>query len=183
MPWEWARPRLMPLLAGPYLGHDPFVTVVGEPGCAVIFGVEIQRTFVLVDRPVAERWETSDDQRDAVARQNLDRRAARLEAADLIHGTLSGRIVRILERVAWSSSLVLAPKHLVRLFGGDDQIIGTPRRETIIAASIDTPTSVFAHILVDYEYKAAYPLLLDPFLLEEGKLSWQSDDEDRAWTS
>lgn len=182
--WDWARPRLLPLLAGPYLGPDPLVTVVGGPGCAVIFGIEVAGTFIHVDRSVAERWECSDDLLLRTGIENLDARAVRLGTGAITHGTLAGRIVRIIEN-PWASSLVLVPDHLVRLFGSDDQIIGTPRREMVAAFHADTPTHVVAHIVVDLEAKAAYPLLLDPFFLEAGRLVWQppeSEDQD-VWTS
>lgn len=179
--WDWARTRLLPLLAGPYLGSDPLVTVVGHPGCAVVFGVDIAETFVLVDRRVAERWECSDDLLASTAAANLDRRAAKLDPRSITHGTLAGRIVRILESVSWSSSLVLAPDHLTRLFGRDDQVFAVPRREMIVAFAVDTPPRVVAQIATDLEWKAAYPLLLDPFYLEGGQLIWQTAEDDGEW--
>lgn len=185
-PWDWAKPRIMPLLAGPYIGSDPLVTVVGPPGCAVIFGIGVAGTFAIVDRAVAERWEVSDEQFETIAYENLDRRAARLDRRALRHGTLCGRIVRILDSVPWASSLVLAPEQLQRIFGAETQLFGTPRRETLVAIPVDTPVPVAARIVVDLEMQAAYPLLLDPFLLDDGRIVWESIDEDPlgdSWAS
>jgi hypothetical protein len=175
--WEWARPRLMPLLAPPYLGPDPIVTSIAEPGCAVIFGIELARTFVIVDRQVAERWECTSAQLEAVAAANLRRRAGALRYASVRHGVLAGRLVRILDSVPWASSLILAPAELTRLFGNQDQLFGTPRRDLLVSIPITTPIAVAAHIVVDLETNASQPLLLDPFLLEGGALLWQSFDD------
>jgi len=176
LPWDWARPRLVPLLAGQHLGPE-LVTVLGRPGCAVIFGVEVNGAHLLVDRQVARRWETSDAQLEAAAMRNLDRRAARLTPSDVRTGTLAGRIVRVLDQVPWASSLLLSPEHLVRVFGAHDQVFGTPKRGVLMSFSADVPTRVIAHIVVDAEVNAAWPLLLDPFFLENGQLLWQDLDE------
>lgn len=178
LPWEFARPRLMPLLAGPYLGDIPLVTVVAPIGCAVNFGVEIAGTFVLVDRPVAQRWECSDDQLREAAWANLRQRASRLTPADLRHATFSGRIVRVLDRVPWATSLVFAEDELVRLFGESDQVFGVPRRDTVLAFGFDVPERTIADIVVDFEADAAYPLMLDPFVRCEGQLLWSLTREE-----
>jgi hypothetical protein len=177
--WEWARPRLLPLLAGTALERD-LVAVKGEPGCAVIFGIECKRTYLIVDRPVAERWETSDEQLVAAARANLERRAAQIEPSAVRSATLSGHIVRILDAVRWSSSLLLSPLNVRRLFGGEDQIFATPRRNTLLSFDMDTAPAVAAHVAIDIEVNAAFPLLLDPFLLEDGEVTWR-DLADEDW--
>jgi hypothetical protein len=181
LPWDWARPRLIPLLAGPYLGPD-LVTVVAKPGCAINFGVEISGTYVLVDAPTAERWEASEAQLGAVSEMNLDRRAAQVQRESVIRGTLAGRIVRLLDSVPWATSLVLSPDNLRRLFGSHDQVFGTPKRGTLMSFSIDTPTNVIAHLVIEHEANAAWPLMLDPFLLVDGELLWQ-DVGDDEWSS
>lgn len=183
VPWEWAKPRLMPLLAGPYLGQDPLVTVVGEPGCAVVFGIEVDRTYMVVDRPVSERWEVSDAQLEGSAQANLRRRAGRIDATSLTHGTISGRIVRVLETVPWASSLLLEHAELVRVFGHDDQVFAAPKRETLLSFTPEAPPHVIAQIVEDYEHRAAWPLLLDPFFLSEGRLVWQEAEEGEGWVA
>ena len=119
-----------------------------------------------------------------VANANLDGRAARLSPADVKHGVLAGRITRVLDSVPWATSLLLAPIHLVRVFGGEDQLFGTPQREVLVSLPIDTPARVAAHILSELEENAAYPLLLDPFALIDDKLIWQDltdEQEPEAW--
>jgi hypothetical protein len=164
---------LLPLLAGPYLGPDRQVTTVSPIGCAVNYGIQVHGAFLIVDHPAIERWECTVDQIAEVASVNLERRAARLSPAHIHHGVLAGRITRVLDRVPWSSSLVLTPSHLVRMFGAQDQLFGAPRREVLISWSIDTPVRVAAHVMLDFEANAAFPLLLDPFVLIDGKLVWQ----------
>jgi hypothetical protein len=180
MPWEWAAPRLLPLLAGPYLGPDQLVTTVAEAGCALVYGVEVERTFLVLDHEVIGRWECSVDQVHEIAHRNLARRAARLSPEHLRHGILAGRLVRVLEFVPWASSLLLVPDQLIRVFGGQDQLFGAPKRESLLAFSLDTPVRVAAHILVDFEDNAAQPLLLPPFVLIDGKLRWEEDEDESA---
>jgi hypothetical protein len=36
-------------------------------------------------------------------------------------------------------------------------------------------------LLVDYEASAAWPLMLDPFLLSEGQLFWRDLDDQDVW--
>jgi len=109
VPWDWAVPRLMPLLAGPYLDPpgESLVRAVLPPGVTVTFGIDLGRGVLpFVDSPVAERWECSPFQICAAAVENLERRAAQLETSAVVSGTLSGHIVGVLQRPAWASSVM-----------------------------------------------------------------------------
>jgi hypothetical protein len=177
MPWEWARTRLMPLLTGPYLGPDEIVTSVSSLGW-VIYGIEVKETFVILDVPVVERWECSLAQIEQVAGANLSERASHLSPADVRRGVLSGRITNLLDSVPWASSLLLAPEHLMRVFGREDQLFGAPKRDALLGFSIDTPHRQIADIVIDFEANAAYPLWLDPFGLINGELVWEGQIHD-----
>ncbi|HEU0236786.1 MAG TPA: hypothetical protein VFR14_10140 [Candidatus Limnocylindrales bacterium] len=110
MPWDWASPRLLPLLCGPYLADDELVTDSLEPGCAVVFGVDLGRTFTLVDPEVAERWEVSTGQLRDRAVANLRARASRLGPEVVRRGVLSGRVMRHTgDRITWAASLAAGP--------------------------------------------------------------------------
>jgi hypothetical protein len=170
----------MPLLAGPYLGPDRLVTSVADPGCAVIYGVEVKGTYLIVDEPIVARWEVSAAQLAAAGQANLDRRAASLTTGDLRHAILAGRLVRLVDTVPWASSLLLAPDQLVRIFGSQDQLFGAPRRDVLVSFGVDTPAPVAAHIAVDFEANSAYPLLLAPFALIDGELAWDTSVGDGA---
>ncbi len=174
IPWEWARPRLLPLLAGPRLDPrgEELVRTVMDPGCAVVFGLELGRAFALVDAPVAERWECTAEQIRDVALANLQGRAAALGPEAVTSGTLSGRIVRISRATPWTSSLVLVADELIRLFGSHDQLIAAPGSATLISFEADTPPPVIADIVVDFEMNDPHPLLIDPFALVDGRLVW-----------
>lgn len=182
VPWDWAKPRLLPLLAGPYLdaGGDEPVRTVMDPGCAVVFGLDLGGALPLVDGHVAERWECTPDQIRDVAMANLRTRAATIGSVVVTGGTLSGRIVRLVRgKMGWESSLLLVPDELMRLLGEDDQVIAAPGRATLISFPIDTPAYVIGDIAVDFERREAWPLMLDPFVLLSGRLHWQvSDGED-----
>lgn len=181
VPWEWARPRLLPLLAGPYIDadDDPPVRGISDLGCAVVYGLQVGSAFPLVNERVAERWECSADQIHGVAMANLEARASRLSASAVKGGTLSGRIVRIADRdVGWASSLLLVPDQLMRLFGSTDQVFGAPSRSVLISLPLGTPPEIVAHIVIDFEMAETWPLMLDPFVLLGGRLSWDSGDEE-----
>lgn len=182
VPWDWARPRLLPLLAGPMLDHteDEPLRAVAEAGCALVFGIDAGGgIFPMVDAPVAERWECTVRQIRDVAFDNLRRRAARLEPSIVSGGTLSGRIIRIMKGgVPWASSLVLVEDELKRLFGGHDQIFITPGRGTVISFPSETPASTVVDVLDDFERSETYPLMLEPFMLSDGELLWGGALED-----
>ncbi|MGI8828900.1 MAG: hypothetical protein ACR2I5_03890 [Candidatus Limnocylindria bacterium] len=192
VPWDWAMPRLIPLLAGPYLDHpgESLVLAVLPPGVTVTFGIDLGRGVMpFVDTPVAERWECSPSQICSVAVDNLERRAAQIETSAVRSGTLSGHIVGVLQRPAWVSSLLLTTPHLVRLFGAQDQIFVAAGHGTLISLPIDAPSHVASELVIEYEAKEWYPLMLDPFGLEGGVLHWggaeeyEADDDDDDWVA
>lgn len=184
VPWDWAKPRILPLLAGPYLDADDDAPVrrISEVGCAIVYGLEVGGAFPLVDERLAERWECTADQIHESAMLNLRARAARLPPGTVRGGTLSGRIIRITDgRVGWASSLLLVPDHLMRLFGSADQVFGAPGRSTLVSLPLATPAEIVADIVIDLELGQTWPLMLDPFVLVDGRLYWQADsDEDDA---
>jgi hypothetical protein len=184
VPWDWAEPRLLPLLCGPII--DPpgehVVRTVAGPGCAIEIGMDLGGVFPVVDASVAERWETSPDQLRDTALANLRRRTARLSPASLSTCAFSGRIVRMLRGPAgYAASLVLLQDELMRIFGPQDQILAAPGRSMLVSFPIDAPLDVVADTVIDLELSQPLPLMLDPFIVTEGRLVWQptaSDPED-----
>jgi uncharacterized protein YtpQ (UPF0354 family) len=178
VPWEWAEQRVLPLLAGPYFDADglELVRTVMDPGCAVVFGLDLGMVFPLVDTTVAERWECTAEQITEVAVRNLRTRAAALGPATVTRGTMSGRIISRVENVGWISSLVLIEDELMRLFGSHDQLLAAPGTSSLISLPVNTPTDVVADIVVDLEEGQSYPLMLDPFAIMDGRLYWSSDE-------
>jgi hypothetical protein len=71
----------------------------------------------------------------------------------------------------------------MRIFGTQDQLFATPKRGTLMSFSLDTPGPVVAHIVIDYEANAAWPLMLDPFLLTDGRIVWQEPTELEDWSA
>lgn len=189
VPWEWARPRLAPLLAGPYFDRqgEPLVRSVLPPGIAVAFGIDLGRGVLpYVDAPVAERWECTAQQICDAAVFNLSQRMAVVTSDDTKTGTLSGHIVRLLERpLGWATSVLLAPDDLKRIFGDHDQVFVAAGQGTLISLPMDVPSHVARELVFEYESQELYPLMLDPFGLVGGDLHWagsedyaDGDDED-----
>lgn len=181
MPWEWAAPRLLPILSGPSFDPpgEPLVRARSEIGPMVEFGVDLGKVFTYVDEAVAQRWECSSDQLLERALQNLEHRAARIDGRQVATGVMSGRSIRILrDRPRWASSLVLVPEQLFRLFGNHDQVIATPSVPCLVSLPLDTPTRIIADIVVDIELQALRPLWLDPFFVEDRRVVWSDDLED-----
>ncbi|HUQ78676.1 MAG TPA: hypothetical protein VM427_07380 [Patescibacteria group bacterium] len=181
-PWDWAAPRLMPLLSGPQFDEPdlPIVRMTSELGPAIEFGLDLGGVFVTVDRHVAERWECSADQLLERGLANVRDRATRITADQVVGGVMSGHTVRVLrDKPAWASSILLDLPTVQRLFGTHDQILAAPTTSCVISVPIDTPSRVAADIVVDFEGPLT-SLFLDPFVMEDGALHWAgslSDDE------
>jgi hypothetical protein len=174
-PWDWVKPRLVPLLAGPFIDPPDLATVrgVSELGPALVYGVDVGRVYPLVDVEVAERWEVSVDQLHDAAMDNFRARAARTPPSCVTRGTMSGWITTFVRTPAGlASSLVLVPEELRRLVGERDQLVATPTRALLLAMPIDAPLRTFAEVAVEFEGKDPLPLWLDPFALIDGGLTW-----------
>lgn len=190
VPWDWAAPRLIPVVAGPVMDPpgESLVRVQSNLGPMVEIGLDLGAAMTYVDARVAERWECSPDQLMARALKNLHDRAARIANDRVQTGVFSGRAVRVLrERPRWASSLLLIPDELFRLFGAHDQVIAAPTADCLLSFPLETPPLTIADIVVDFERGSRRPLWLDPFLVSEGRLIWAepggSVDEDDPWTS
>ncbi len=189
-PWDWAAPRLMPLLARP--GFDdpdaPIVRHDSELGPSVEFGIDLGGVFMMVDQPVADRWECSPAQVMAQAMTNLRDRAGKLPPTVVASGVLSGWPIKVIrDRPAWASSLLLDHASVTRLFGNHPQILAAARTDCLVSFPIEIPGRIAAAISVDLERSSEDSLFLDPFVLEGGALLWgglaPDDEEDDQWTS
>ncbi len=187
VPWEWAKPRLVPMLSGPCIDPpgSPIVRTTAGPGCAVEFGLEIGGVFLVVDAPVAERWECTPAQLLAASLDNLRKRTSRLSALDISTGVFSGRMTRMIRQPGWAASLVLLEDELLRLLGTQEQFIAVPSRAVLISFPITTPMRILADTIVDLEASEPLPLMYEPFLVQGGRLLWQSqgdpDSGDAGW--
>lgn len=184
VPWDWAAPRTMPLLARPSF-DDPAAPIVRHPsdlGPMVEFGIDLGSIFLMIDQPVADRWECSSAQLMTRSMANLRERAGRLPPATASQGVMSGWPVRIIrDRPAWASSLIFDIDSLTRLLGAHDQILATARTDCLVSFPMDMPGRILAAIAVDLEGSAQESLFLDPFVLEDGVLHWGGntpDDDD-----
>jgi hypothetical protein len=177
VPWDWAEPRLVPLLSGPRFDQpgESLVRVASRLGPTIEFGLDLGRVLLRVDEVVAERWETSAAQLLDHGTRNLRRRAERFTSSDLTTGVMSGHRIRLLEgRPPWASSILLDEPTLIRIFGPHDQLLAAPRTDCLLSMPIDTPAPVFAGIAIDLEDQWR-SLWLDPFILESGALLWEGN--------
>lgn len=183
MPWDWAAPRMLPILSCPSFDQpgEALVRVRSEIGPMVQFGIDLGGVLSYVDEVVAERWECSGGQLMERALRNLGERSSRVEPTRVITGVMSGRSIRMLrDRPAWVASLVLAPDDLFRLFGDHDQILATPTASCLISLPLDTPPPVVADIVIDFERTAFRPLWLDPFIVIDRQVLWGHDAADEG---
>jgi hypothetical protein len=179
----------MPLLAQPCidLPGEERIRVVGRPGCAIEFGIDLGGHFPIVDRIVAERWECSVEQLRDAALENLARRAAIVQTTAVQHAVMSGRAFRMLQAPAGcASSLLLVPEQIKRLFGRQDQILAAPGRHTLLSFPMDAPTLAVPEIAVEVEVSELMPLFLAPFALCDGEVIWEGDhgmeeEDDDDW--
>lgn len=188
--WDWAAPRLLPILAGPSFDPpgEPLIRARSELGPMVEFGIDLVGVFTYVDVAVAQRWECTAEQLMARGLQNLHERASRIPMEQVVTGVMSGRAIRILQdRPRWASSLILVQDELFRLFGDHDQFLGTPTASCLLSLPIHTPPRIVADILVEFEQEALRPLWLDPFVVSDRRVTWsddlETDDDDELWTS
>jgi len=179
VPWEWAAPRIVPLLSGPIFDPpgESVVRIASPLGPALEFGLPVGPWFARVDRRVAERWECDAVQLRDRAMANLRDLARRLDTGSLKTGVLSGRALRLLDGdPPWASSLLLDQEALTRVFGSHDQLLAAPRTDCLLSMPPDTPSRAFAEIAVDLE-REDQSLWLDPFTLVNGELIWGGDDD------
>lgn len=184
--WEWARPRLVPLFersGAEGTSGDPTINAVAPVGVAIGFGIEIGPMFARVTQSKAERWEASVEQIETAAFEHLDRVTRTLTRRDLQHAVHNGHMLRVLPKPhGWASSVILAGEEtLMRIFGGQDQVFTVPARNALLAFDSQVPARVVAEVTIGLEELDPHPLLLDPFVLSDGRLSWEgtaADDED-----
>jgi len=175
--WDWARPRLTPLFDRPDaagLEGDPLLHAVTPLGVAVAFGIEIGPLFASVSRSMAERWEASVEQIEQAAFAHLAEAVARVRATDLQHAVHRGHMARALpEPAGWASSVILAGEaEVIRIFGPQDQVFTAPTRNALLSFDSTVPPQAIAEISMLMEQSDPHPLLIDPFVLEGGRLSW-----------
>ena len=178
VPWAWAAPRMLPILAGPSFDPpgEPLIRARSEIGPMVQFGIDLGGVFTYVDEAVAQRWECSREQLIERALENLCHRTSSIQGTHIASGVMSGRSIRVLQdRPGWASSLILAPDELFRLFGDHDQILGTPTASCLVSLPSDTPPPVVADILVGLEHRTVRPLWLDPFVVAGRRILWTDD--------
>lgn len=183
VPWDWARSRLLPLLAGPYLGQDGPVIDSSPLGCAIQYALDVEGSIIPLDPPVMERWECSLGQLGAVGMANLEERASRLTPGDIARGVISGYVVKTFTGVPWAASLLLAPPQVLRLFGADDQRLVAPRQDLLVSLPMTMPPLLRSDAANDLESETDFPLMLGSFSLLGGVLTWTGnlDDDPADW--
>ena len=183
--WDWARTRLVPLFerggAEGTVG-DPMINALTSLGVGIGFGIEIGPMLARVTKSMAQRWETSVEQIEHVAFDNLQRAVAEVDRRDLQPAVFNGHMLRALPNPqGWASSVILAGEAAVtRIFGEQDQIFTTPTRGVLLAFDAQVPMRAVMDVTVALEELDPHPLMLEPFVLRDGGLIWAgtvSDEE------
>jgi hypothetical protein len=183
--WAWARGRIAPVFERPGAGSlngDPILHGVSELGVAFAFAIEVGPLFTPVTASMAERWEASLEQIEAAAFDHLQAAVAPITRKQVQHAVHRGHLIRFLpEPGGWASSVILAGvDEVTRIFGPQDQIFTVPSRNGLMSFSAGTPGGTVLDVTLGMEEMDLHPLELEPFVLENGRLSWTGviDDED-----
>lgn len=175
--WDWASRRLIPLFERGYaegVSGDPMVNSVTRLGVGVGYGIDFGPCIGRLTRSMAQRWEASVEQIEHAAFAHLAEVTAGVGGADLQSVVHQGHFFRVLGKPeGWASSVVLAgDRELVRIFGVRDAVFTAPARHCLVAFGPGTPARVVAELTVQLESMDPHPLVLDPFILEDGSLRW-----------
>lgn len=175
--WDWARSRIVPLFErGGSEGTvgDPMINVLTSLGVGIGFGVEIGPMFARVTKSMSERWEASVEQIEHVAFENLQRAVGDVDRRDLQPAVFNGHMLRALPSPSgWASSVMLAGEaQVTRIFGDHDQIFTAPTRNALVSFGAQVPMRAVMDVTVGFEELDPHALMLEPFFLRDGRLSW-----------
>lgn len=175
--WNWAKDRLVPVLERPGadpMPEDPHLSAIADCGVTYGFGIDMGLMFTRVTRSLADRWERDDATIRDVSLANVRRRIydedCGFEVPDDAGDALVVRALSSPEGCATSALLV--PDALRRTFGDADQIFTAPSRGLLLGFPIDTPPASVDQLTEEAERLDPHPLLLDPFRLVDGRLTW-----------
>lgn len=183
--WEWARPRIVPLFergGAEGTASDPMINAVTSLGVGIGFGIDLGMMFARVTKSMGERWEASVEQIERVAFENLAKAVATLDRRDLQRAVFNGHVLHALPNPpGWASSVILAGEaEIMRIFGDHDQVFTTPARPALLSFDARTPKRAIVDATLAFEEMDDHPLLIDPFVLEGGRLSWSGFFEDEG---
>ncbi len=175
--WDWAVDRLIPVFERGYaegVAGDPMVNTATAVGVGIGFGIDLGPVIARVTKSMAERWEASVEQIERAAFAHLAEVVADIGPGHVQPMVIQGHFFRALTHPpGWASSVLLAGEtELIRIFGTRDAFFTAPARHSVLAFGLGTPTRVVAAITVECELLEPHPLQLDPFLLEDGVLTW-----------
>ena len=182
--WDWVRSRLVPIFERGYaegVPGDPMVNSLTPLGVGIGFGIDLGPALGRVTSSMARRWEASVEQIERAAFAHLADLVARIGPGDVQTVVAGGHFFRAIgEPAGFASSVVLAGEtELMRIFGTRDATLIAPARHSLICFGPAIPSRVIAEIAVTLEADEPHPLMLDPFLLEDGRLTWDglADEE------
>jgi len=180
--WDWAAPRLIPLFERGYpdgVSGDPMVNTVSHLGVGIGFGIDIGPLLGRVTQSMAQRWEASVAQIEHAAFAHLAEVVSGIGGKDLQSVVHHGHLFRALgEPAGWASSVILAAEtEVARIFGTRNAIFTTPGRNSLLAFAPGMPIHAVVEVTVQLESADPHPLLLDPFVMEDGVLRWAGLDE------
>jgi hypothetical protein len=175
--WEAMARAVIPILPRrrplPPLAGQPF-RVTLPPGIPTGFGIDIGPALLVVGSSLLETWPVGPAELVAQALDNLRDRVRPVRQRDVLHETIDGEPVRLLQTgVGCASALLLVPDELGRIVGTGHQLLLAPMRDLLVALPGDVDRG-FAAWLND-ELAALDPngLALDGFVLDAGDLRYE----------
>jgi hypothetical protein len=148
LPRSWAAQHVIPVMprVRPYpAGFPEPLRLYAPPGVMIGFAVDIGPAFLAVGADLIRSWNVSLAAVHARSLENLLVRAASIDRAAVVQGSLDGTPTKWLQTgLSIGAALPLAPDQVARIFGPGPQYFVTPMRDLIIGLPGDVDRELAA---------------------------------------
>lgn len=182
--WPILAPNVIPILPRrrpmPSQAGEPF-RVTLPPGIPTGFGVDIGPAFLVVGTSLLESWPIGPADLVATGLENLRERLRSVRPRDLVHESIDGVPVRVLQSgLGCASALVLVPDELARILGDERQCLIAPMRDLLISMPDDTDRTFVGWLNDEFAQMDPNGLDLDAFVLDGGGIRYETLRAGRA---
>ena len=176
--WEVMAPNVIPILPRrrpmPAQAGEPF-RVTLPPGIPTGFGIDIGPAVLVVGQSLLGTWPVGPADLVGRALENLRARMRPVRPRDVVRQSIDGVPVRVLQSgLGCASALALVPDELVRILGGEPQVLIAPMRDLLISLPPDADRSFVAWLNDEFAEMDPNGLALDAFVLEAGGLRYEA---------